>query len=48
MGSGEIAQTRHNRKGERDYTNEALAPLNQPKLLMNLLRALMSALDTEF
>ena len=32
-----ITQTRRNKKGgERDYTNEALIHLDQPKLLMNL------------
>ena len=35
-------------RGERDYTDEALAPLNQPKVLMSLWRASMSVLDTEF
>ena len=49
VGSGGVTQTRHNKRvGERDYTDEVLAPLNQPKPLMNLWRALMSALDTEF
>ena len=35
------------KNGEREYTDEALALFNQPKI-MNLWRALMSALDTEF
>ena len=46
MGSGGITQTKQ--KEERDCNDEALALLNQPKLLMNLWRALKSALDTEF
>ena len=46
MGSGDIAKTKQ--KGERDYSDETLAHLNQAKLLINLWRALMSALDTEF
>ena len=33
---------------QRDYTIEALVLLNQLKLIMNLWRAFMSALDTEF
>ena len=46
---GQRTQTKQNTKrGECDYTDEAPAPLNQPKLIMNLWRALMSALDTEF
>ena len=35
------------KRGERDYTDEALALLHHFKPLMNLWRALMSALDTE-
>ena len=35
-------------KGEHDYSNEDLALINQPKLIMNLWRTLMFALDTEF
>ena len=45
MGSSEITQTKQNKKGELDYTDEALALLN---LLMNLWKALMSALDPQF
>ena len=49
MGRGGTAQTKtKNKKGERDYTDEALALLNHLKPLMNLWRALMSTLDTEF
>ena len=49
MESGGITQTKVNTKrGERNYTDEALALLNHLKPLMNLWRALMSALDTEF
>ena len=48
MGSGGITETKQNNKGERDYTDEALAILNQLKLLMNLWRALMSVFDIEF
>ena len=33
---------------ESDYTDEALAFLNRHKLLINLWKALISALDTEF
>ena len=35
-------------KGERDYNDEALALLNELKLLMNLWRSLMSTFGTEF
>ena len=48
MGSGEITQEKTKQKAERNYTDEALAFLNQPKLVTNLWRALMSALDIEF
>ena len=36
------------KRAERDYTNEALALLNHIKAVMNLWKALMSALNTEF
>ena len=45
MGSGRLTQTKER---ERDYTNEDLALLSHLKPPMNLWRALMSALDTEF
>ena len=48
MGSGEIKQTKKTKRGERKYTDIALALLNHLKLLMNLWRALISPLDTEF
>ena len=41
--------TKYNKKGRvHDYTNEDLEPLNEPKLRMNLWRALVSNPDTEF
>ena len=36
------------KRGERDYTDEALALLKHIKPLMNLWTALMTTLDTEF
>ena len=48
MGSGGIIQAKAKQKRERDYNDEALALLNHLKPLMNLWRALMSALDTEY
>ena len=36
MGSVGITQAKQNKNGEPDYTDEALALLNQLKLLMNL------------
>ena len=44
MGISGITQTRN----INNYTDEALASLKKPKLLMNLWRALISALGTEF
>ena len=49
MGSKGITQTKNKtKKGERNYTVEALALLNHLKPLMNVWRTLKSALDTEF
>ena len=49
MRSGEITHTEYHKKwGERNYTNEVRAPLNQPKPLMNMCRALKSVPDIEF
>ena len=36
------------KRGKRDFTNEDLALPNHLRLLMNLWKALISALDTEF
>ena len=45
----ELHRPKTNQKGaECDYTDEALALLNHLKPIMNLWRALMSALDTKF
>ena len=41
------AQESH-RPDKQKRGNKALAPLNQPKILMNLWRALMSVADVEF
>ena len=35
------------KRGESDYTDEALAPLNYPKLIINLWRAFILDRDTE-
>ena len=49
MGSAGITQIKNKiKKGEHDYTVETLTLFNHLKPLMNLWRALMSALDTEF
>ena len=47
-GSGGTTQNKQNKKRKTHYTDEDLALLNRPKLLMDLWIALMSALDTEF
>ena len=44
----EIHRPYKTKRGECDYTDEALAILKHLKLLMDPWRALMSALDTEF
>ena len=45
MGSEGI--TTQQKRGESDYTDEALAFLNDLKLLMNMWRAMISGLDIE-
>ena len=48
MESGGITHTKtKTKRGERDCTDEVLALLNNHKALMNLWRALISALETE-
>ena len=47
MGSRGFTQTIKNKKRGRDYTNEALATRDLPKLLMNLWQALLSGLSIE-
>ena len=44
----ELHSPNQTKKGERNYADEAPAFPNLLKLLINLWRALMSALDTEF
>ena len=45
---GRMGSRNKTKWGERDYTDEAISLFNHLKPLMNLWRALMSALDTEF
>ena len=44
----ELHRRNQTKKDERHYTNEVLTLLNHLKLLMNLWKALIFALDTEF
>ena len=49
MESRKLTQTKHiTKREERDYLDKVLALLNHLKPLMNLWRALISALDIEF